>query len=59
MTRSVGGGNRHRFLTVGWNNGLAAVLGLAVLAYASIALSGSSPLGLWAFIWLVVLGAVY
>lgn len=51
--------NRDRFLTVRWNNALVAGLGLPALAYAAVALFTSALSDRSAFIWLVVIGAVY
>lgn len=51
--------NRDRFLTVRWNNALAAGLGLPALIYAAIALSTSALSDRAAFFGLVIIGAFY
>jgi hypothetical protein len=51
--------NKEKFLTVRWNNGLALGLGLAVVAYAALALSTSLASDLGGFIGMVVIGVLY
>lgn len=50
---------RDRFLTVRWNNTLVVGLGLPALTYVAVALSTSLLSDRTAFIWLIVIGAVY
>ena len=50
---------RERFLTVGWNNVLTLVLGLVVLIYVVLALSGTAWAESGGLIVLGVLGALY
>jgi len=52
-------GWRDRYLTVAWNNALTAALGLPMLAYAVVVLSGSALSDRTAFIGMVLIGAVY
>jgi len=59
MPRFSNAANRDRFLTVGWNNALVAVLGLPLLAYAVTALTTSQLSDRAAFIGLVTAGVVY
>ena len=59
MARVMNPATRDRFLTVRWNNALVAGLGLPTLAYATVALSTSALSDRSAFIWLVIIGAVY
>jgi hypothetical protein len=51
--------NKERYLTVRWNNRLTLALGLPTLAYAIVGLSTSALTGLWGFIGMAILGAVY
>ncbi len=51
--------NKEKFLTVRWNNWLALGLGLAVVAYAAVALSTSLASELGGFIGMVVIGVLY
>lgn len=51
--------DRDRYLTVGWNNGLTALLGLPALGYAAVALGTSVLSDRAAFIGLTAVGAVY
>lgn len=59
MARVMNPATRDRFLTVRWSNALVAGLGLPTLAYATVALSTSALSDRSAFIWLVIIGAVY
>lgn len=59
MPTLMSAANRDRFLTVRWNNALAAALGLPALIYAAIALPTSALSDRSAFIGLVLIGAVY
>ena len=59
MARVMNPATRDRFLTVRWSNALVAGLGLPTLAYATVAFSTSALSDRSAFIWLVIIGAVY
>jgi len=59
MAKVMNTANRDRFLTVRWNNTLVVGLGLPTLAYAAFALSTSVLSDRSAFMWLVIIGAVY
>ena len=51
--------NKEKFLTVGWNNGIALGLGIPALIYAVVALSTSLASKLGGFIGLAVIGVLY
>ena len=59
MAHLMNEANRDRFLTVRWNNVLAAGLGLPGLGFAAVALSSSAVSDRAAFFGLVTLGAFY
>lgn len=48
-----------RLLTVRWNNRLSLGLGLAALIYAAVALTSGVLSDGAAFVWLLLIGAVY
>ncbi len=50
---------RDRYLTLGWNNTLSALLGLPMLVYAIAVLGSSGVSDRAAFIGMVLIGAVY
>ena len=50
---------RDRFLTVRWNNRLTMGLGLPALIYLGLALTTDVLSDGAAFVWLVLIGAVY
>ena len=59
MANLMNAANRDRFLTVRWNNTLAAGLGVPALIYVAIVLSTSALSDRAAFVGLVVIGAFY
>jgi hypothetical protein len=50
---------RDRFLTAQWNNRLSIALGLPALVYAAVALTTGVLSDGAAFVWLLLIGAVY
>lgn len=59
MADTMNRNGRDRYLTVGWNNALTALLGIPALAYAALALGSSALSDRAAFIGMVAIGAVY
>jgi hypothetical protein len=59
MGNVLNAARRDQFLTVRWNNALAAGLGVPALIYAAIALSTTALSDRAALVGLVIIGAFY
>ncbi|MCP3855680.1 MAG: hypothetical protein GY698_13230 [Actinomycetia bacterium] len=55
----MGPAQRDRFLTAQWNNRLSIALGLPALVYTAVALATDVLSDGAAFVWLLLIGAVY